>query len=134
MVSDDPADQTCSGDAFAILYAIIRARLKRRLLTVVDSTALSVDSRRALRRIAEEFGAPVVVLFFDVPEQTCLLRNEQRARRVPPEVIRRQCAEARQAIERIFSEGYFLVHRLTPREIDQASVKIGDTVGRKPSR
>lgn len=125
MVSDDAADQACSGDAFAILHAIVRARLKRRRLTVVDSTALSADSRSGLRKIAEEFGAPVVVLFFDVSEMTCLMRNEQRARRVPPEVVRRQCAQARQAAERISAEGYFRVYLLSPRDIDQASVQVG---------
>jgi len=125
LVTDDPASQACSGDAFAILYAIARARLNFRRLTVVDSTALSSDSRRNLLKIADECGTPTVLIFFRVPREVCLARNERRQRRVPVEVIERQCEEADEAASRIHEERFGRVYELTTANIDTAEVVMG---------
>jgi len=125
LVSDDPGNHACSADAFAVLYAIVRARLKFDRLTVVDSTALSADSRKRLLKIAGEFDAPAVLIFFRVPLAVCLERNRRRPRRVPAAVIERQCEQANEAAARIGHERFARVYELDAVEIDTAQVQIG---------
>ena len=64
MVSDDEADQGASGAAFSLLRIILKHRLERRLLTVVDSTAVEAAHRRLLIRIAAAHQVPSVGIFF----------------------------------------------------------------------
>lgn len=105
-VADDAADQDATRDAFALLHAIVRARVGRGLLTVVDATNLLAGSRRPLRELARRHGRPVVAVVFDVPLPELLARNAARQRTVPEPIVRghhAQMAEARSALP---TEGY----------------------------
>ena len=68
IVADDEAMQEASSDAFMLLYKIIDARLRRGLLTVVDSTALTADSRRKLLTIAAGYGRSAIAVIFHIDE------------------------------------------------------------------
>ena len=106
LVSDDETNQAATPQAFAVFHAIVRGRLSLGKLTVAEATNLRPEARATLRAHAAEFGAPAVVLIFDVPLDTCLAQNAARGRRVDPEVIARQYElfdEAKQALPR---EGY----------------------------
>lgn len=105
-VADDAADQGATRDAFALLHAIVRARVGRGLLTVVDATNLLAPSRRPLRELARRHGRPVVAVAFDVPLGVLLARNAARDRRVPEEAVRKHHAQMAGALETLPSEGY----------------------------
>jgi nucleoside triphosphate pyrophosphatase len=106
MVAGDEADQSASGPAFIVLRMLIRYRLQRRLLTVVDSTALRWSDRRQLLRSGEQHGAPVVAVVLAASLNTCLARNAARARLVGTDVIARQHGLLEQTLLRIKREGF----------------------------
>lgn len=87
VVGEGEHDQTASRDAFDVLDRIVTARLKRRLTTVVDSTALERAVRDGLRAEASAAGVPCVAVAFDTPAAQCRRRNAGRARRVPNAVL-----------------------------------------------
>ncbi|MFN8521017.1 MAG: AAA family ATPase, partial [Chloroflexota bacterium] len=105
-VSDDAGDQDATRDAFTILHAIARARLRRGLLTVVDATNLLASSRRPLLELAARHACPVVAVVFDVPLPELLARNARRERVVPEATVRRHHAQLTEALAVLPSEGY----------------------------
>jgi len=117
MVAGDEADQSASADAFQVLHAVTRARLRRGLLTIVDATNLGSSARRALLRDAAGAGRPAVAIVFDVSLEHCLAQNAARPdRQVPDEVVRRHHRQLRESIEQIPEEGFASV--LTLRDAD----------------
>jgi predicted kinase len=121
LVAGDAADQSATADAFKVLHAVARARLRRGLLTVVDATNLTEGARRALLRLASRDGRPAVAVAFDVPLERCLTQNAARPeRRVPDEVVRRHHREMRRALPRLAEEGFAQVH-----VIEGAAVELG---------
>ena len=99
VVADDPTDQGATGDAFRLLHAIVRARLKRGLTAVVDATNLTEGARRPLLAAAAAAGRPAVAVVFDVPLDICLARNASRTDRVvPDDVVRLHHAQLPAAI------------------------------------
>ncbi|MET0772730.1 MAG: AAA family ATPase [Candidatus Limnocylindrales bacterium] len=106
VVSDDAADQDATRDAFAILHAIAKARLRRGLLTVIDATNLLPSSRRPLLELARRHARPAVAVIFDVPLPELLRRNAGRERVVPEATVRRHHAQLADALADLRSEGY----------------------------
>jgi predicted kinase len=85
---DDPADQTIHGLVFRLLRDFVRLRITLGApVTYVDATNLTRKHRRPFLKIAEHMGCKCEAVFFDVPLEECLRRNEIRTRRVPPDVI-----------------------------------------------
>ena len=110
LVSDDETNQAATPQAFAVFHAVIRGRLSLGKLVVADATNLRPEARAALRAHAAEFGAPVMVLVFDVPLDSCLAQNATRGRRVDPEVIARQYELFEEAKLALPTEGYTEIH------------------------
>jgi predicted kinase len=106
MVSDDAADQDATRDAFAILHAIARARVRRGLLTVIDATNLLASSRRLFLELGRRQSRPVVAVVFDVPLPELLRRNAGRERVVPEATVRRHHALLAEALIDLGPEGY----------------------------
>jgi len=111
MVSDDAADQDATRDAFAILHAIAKARLRRGRLTVVDATNLLASSRRPLLELARRHARPTVAVMFDVPLPELLRRNAGRDRVVPEATVRRHHGLMADALTDLGSEGYASIIR-----------------------
>jgi predicted kinase len=109
MVSDDAADQASSRDAFAILHAIAKARLRRGRLTVIDATNLLASSRRPLLALAHRHARPVVATVFDVPLAELLGRNAGRDRVVPEATVRHHHRLMTDALLDLRSEGYLSI-------------------------
>src|SRR5260370_5647426 len=55
LVSDNENDQSATGDAFDLLHEIIRKRLARGRLTVVDATNVQPEARKSLIALAKEY-------------------------------------------------------------------------------
>ncbi|GAA4628887.1 polynucleotide kinase-phosphatase [Actinoallomurus vinaceus] len=122
VVSDDENDQSATADAFDLLHHIVRTRLRRGLLTVVDATNVQPRPREQLVRIAKEHDVLAVAIVLDVPESVAIERNAARTDRdLPDHVVPRQRRELRRglrALDREFRRAYVL----RGEEIDQAVV------------
>ena len=86
---DDPTDQSIHGRVFRWMRDLLRERIELGMpLSVVDATNLTRKHRRAFVRIAQHTGCRCEAVFFDLPLDECLRRNQGRDRRVPDEAIR----------------------------------------------
>ena len=106
LVAGDASDQEATADAFRVLHAVARARLRRGLRCVIDATNLTRSGRLSLLSIASRAGRPAVAVVFDVPLSVGLARNDGRARRVPEDVVRRQHSELALVRAQLPGEGY----------------------------
>lgn len=119
LVSGTAEDQSANADTFRVLHAIVRARLKRGLLTVVDATNVTDGARRSLRNLAERAGRPVVAVVFDLSLEENLARNAGRTeRRVPDDVVRKHHAQLTAAVPRLAEEGYSAIETISGEEIN----------------
>jgi F420-dependent oxidoreductase-like protein len=110
-------DQRAGGDAFEVLDLIVAKRMRRRLVTVVDSTGLDPRRRAAWRELGERHGVPVHAVLFDPPAKLVRERNRARADPVPGKVVTAQLAEAAGASEALAAEGFAGVHRAEPVQL-----------------
>ena len=114
LVGEGEWDQRAGTDAFAVLDDVLERRLKRRLLTVVDTLGLDPARRAAWRDAARRHGAPCVAVVFDTPAAECRARNKRKVRPVPANVLNTQLEGLQRATEELASEGFDAVHRAGP--------------------
>jgi len=124
LVAGDPGDQTATAAAFDVLHLIVARRLERRLLTVVDATSVTAESRAPLLAIARQHQVPAIAVVFDVPEELCLRNDAARPdRHVPAEAIRLHRERLARSLPGIHTEGFTAVHLLRGVEaIDAVTV------------
>jgi len=124
MLTDSPATQWASSEAFELFHIIIDKRLALGRAAVADSTALSKQARRDLRRIARARRKPVVLIVLNVSKSTCLERDAGRRRRVGEEVIGAHIAKLNDALKDLRNEKYDAVHILNETEMDRVRIKM----------
>jgi predicted kinase len=101
---DNITEQRYQGLVFSTLRSLLRARLIARMpWNYVDATNLSPRERRQWIRMARSMGYEVHAVFFDVPLEVCLERNQQRERVVPEDIMRRMAAKLKPPT---FEEGF----------------------------
>jgi len=114
MLTNDPADQDASAEAFRLLALLLNGRLKRRLTTVVDATNLRAADRRRYGQLAARYGIPVVAVAFDLPLDVYSAHNTQRpVRTVKPEVIADQAERMRLTLADLTDENYAALFVIT---------------------
>jgi len=125
LVSDNENDQSATGDAFDILGAIVRKRLARGKLTVVDATNVQPEARKTLIELAREYHVLPVAIVFDLPEKLCHERNALRPdRQFGPHVVRNQCQQLRRGLRGLEREGIRYVFKLSSsEEVDSVTVE-----------
>lgn len=111
LVGEGPHDQRAGTDAFAVLDQVVERRLRRGLLTVVDSLALDADRRRGYVDTARRHGVDCFAVAFDVPATTCRQRNRQRDRPVPSKVLSAQLRTWAQVRDQLDADGFAHVHQ-----------------------
>lgn len=117
VVSDDENDQTATGDAFDLLHHIVRTRLKRGLLTVVDATNVKAPDRKSYLELARQYHALPVALVFDLPERVLKERHRARPDRDFPEpVLIRQLRNLRESTRDLKREGFRYVYEFKSPE------------------
>ncbi len=122
LVADDETDQSATADAFDLLGRTASLRLKRRRLTVIDSTAVRREDRASLIRIAGERHALPVVFAFDVDPRLCIARNRER-HGPGPRVVRNQSTELRRGLRGLRKEGFRQVYVMkSPEEASAAEI------------
>ena len=90
MVGEGEHDLRASTDAFDVLDQVVARRLKRGLLTVVDTLGLEPDRRAAWQALAAEHGVPCYAVAFDTSAAECKARNRKRRHQVPAKVLTQQ--------------------------------------------
>jgi protein phosphatase len=125
LVSDNENDQSATGDAFDLLHTIVRKRLTRGRLTVVDATNVQPEARKTLIALAREFHLFAEAIVFDLPDRLCQDRNVLRAdRQFGPHVIRNQSQQLRRSLRGLEREGIRHVFKLsTPEEVDAVTIE-----------
>jgi predicted kinase len=104
LLFDDPREQRFQDLVFSNLRSMLKARLiARRPLNYVDATNLSPNERDSWIKLAKDYGYEVQAVFFDVPVEVCLERNQRRQRQVPEDAMRRMAAKLRAPT---FEEGF----------------------------
>jgi predicted kinase len=113
LIADDPLDQSMNARIFATVRYLVRQRIAAgRPVTYVDATHLTSWERKPYVKLAERHGCQLEALFFDVPVETCLTRNQTRDRIVPEEAIRKM---ARRLIPPSKHEGFTRVTTIKPQ-------------------
>ena len=110
-VGTGPTDLDASDDAFAVLEAIVAARLRRGLTTVVDTLGLDTARRPAWLAAGRDAGLPCVAVLLDTPGELCRARNRQRDRPVPAPALNGQLRRMRAVAAEVAAEGWDLVVR-----------------------
>ena len=108
-------DQRASKDAFEVLDLVVQKRLRRGLTTVVDSTALEAERRRAYIAAAERHRVPVYAVLFGPDEGLCRARNRTRAVPVPSKILTSQLRATAALSTTIGGEGFAAV--LAPDDV-----------------
>jgi predicted kinase len=120
MLSDDAGDQSASSEAFAIVAMLVKGRLRRRLVTVVDATNLHAPARLGYRRAASRYGIPTIAIAFDLPVSVYHERNATRPDRIVGElVVEDQARRMAHVLARLKDENYAAVYVIG--EVDLAS-------------
>lgn len=102
-------DLDASQDAFRALDLLVEARLRRGLMTVVDTLGFDDDRRRRFLAMAREEGLATLAVTVDTPEEVCRERNRGRDRTVPASVLTRQIRRFRRVRELLETEGWTIV-------------------------
>jgi protein phosphatase len=125
LVSDNENDQSATNDAFDLLHAIVRKRLGRGRLTVIDATNVQPEARKSLVELAREYHVLPVAIVFDVPERLCQDRNVNRPdRQFGPHVVRNQVQQMRRSLRGLEREGFRYIYKLSsPEEIDAVTME-----------
>ncbi|MGE6761364.1 polynucleotide kinase-phosphatase [Corallococcus interemptor] len=119
-VSDDENSQEATKDAFETLRFVAAKRLARGLLTVVDATNVQPESRKAFVELAREYHVLPVALVLDVPERTCIERNQQRPDRAASfRFVKNQVSQLHRSMRGLEREGFRHLHVLKPDVIDR---------------
>ena len=101
---DDITEQRYQGLVFSTLRSLLRARLIAKMpWNYVDATNLSAHERRQWIKMAKSFGYEAQAVFFDVPLEVCMERNNRRERTVSDDVMRKMAERLRPPS---FKEGF----------------------------
>ena len=106
VVGTGPGDLEASVEAFAVLDAIVAARVRRGLTTVVDT--LGLDRARRIAHLARARDARIkaVVVVFRTPDQLCRARNATRDRPVPAAALTGQLRRVGEVLDELHDEGW----------------------------
>jgi len=118
-VSDDENEQDATKDAFEALHFMMRKRLERGRLCVIDATNVQRESRKMLLKLAGDYHAIKVAIIIDTPEEVCQERNRNRPdRQFGPHVIKNQRRDLKDTIRGLKAERWHKVYFVKPEEFD----------------
>ena len=127
LVADDERNQAATTDAFEVLHLLVRKRLERGRLTVVDATNVKRRDRAPLVALALAHGCVPAAIVFRLPVAVCQARNERRSDRpLAPDGAARQEAYLHRDLEngKFEGEGLAAVWTFTSEvEVDEAAVR-----------
>ena len=110
LVGEGAHDQRAGNDAFELLDLVLERRLRRRLLTVVDTLGLDPERRTRYRELAARHHVAAHAVVFDTPARVCRARNNERSPPVPARVLAAQLAAWERTRPALAGEGFAGVH------------------------
>jgi predicted kinase len=111
LIADDPRDQSMHARIFATIRYLVRQRIAAgRPETYVDATHLTRWERLPYIRLAQRHGCEIEALYFDVPADVCIRRNQGRDRIVPHQAILEMARNLQPPTE---AEGFTRVQRIS---------------------
>jgi predicted kinase len=120
LLFDDPTEQRFQDLIFSNLRSMLKARLiARRPMNYVDATNLTPHDRHSWIKLAKDFGYEVQAVFFDVPLEVCLERNQKRQRVVEEDVMRRFAGKLKPPT---FEEGFSKITVVRVKQKDNVAV------------
>ena len=118
---DNITEQRYQHLVFSTLGSLLRARLIARMpWNYVDATNLSPKERRHWIHMGRGFGYETHAVFFDVPVEVCMERNQKRDRVVPEDVMQRMAEKLRPPK---FEEGFA---KITVVRVKRAAAAAGE--------
>ena len=124
---DNITEQRYQDLVFSTLRSLLRARLIAKMpWNYVDATNLAPRERKQWIHMARDFGYEVHAVFFDVPLEVCMERNQRRERVVPEDVMRRLAAKLKPPT---FDEGFAKVTYVRVKQRPGESGEAGDESG-----
>lgn len=109
VVGEHDADLRAGGDAFDVLDLIVERRLKRGLLTVVDTLGMDADRHESWLAMARKAKRPTHLILWDTDDKTCRSRNRARAHPVPSKVLSAQLTKWAEVRDQL-GPGFDAVH------------------------
>jgi F420-dependent oxidoreductase-like protein len=107
-------DQRAGTDAFDVLALVLERRMRRGLVTVVDTLGLDAKRRQAWIDTARRHGVSCHAVSFDTPDDVCRARNRERDHPVPAKVLASQLKSWPKARETLAADGFDAVHAPEP--------------------
>ena len=103
-IADDAGIQTIHRLVFATVRYLVRQRIAAGCaVTYIDATNLTQRERRQYVKLAGLYGCDIEAVFFDVPLEVCMERNQGRSRVVPEEAMSEM---ARRLVPPSLDEGF----------------------------
>jgi F420-dependent oxidoreductase-like protein len=109
VVGEHQHDLRASDDAFALVDQIVERRLRRGLLTVIDSLGMDRERLDAWLAMANDHGRTSHLVTFNADAATCRRRNKSRANSVPAKVLTAQLKKWTQ-VQADLEPGFTEVH------------------------
>src|SRR4051812_39067399 len=106
-------DLRATKDATEVLELIVTKRLRRGLLTVIDSTALDPAVRSRYRALADAAGVACHAVVVDTPERETRARNRSRPDAVPSAVVTSQLKALPASLTALATEPFAATHRVS---------------------
>jgi predicted kinase len=104
LLFDDAEEQRFQDLVFSNLRSMLKARLiARRPMSYVDATNLTPHDRHSWIKLARDFGYDVQGVYFDVPLEICVERNQRRGRKVDEGILRKMADKLKAPT---FDEGF----------------------------
>ena len=116
LLFDDAQEQRFQDLVFSNLRSMLKARLvARRPVNYVDATNLTPHDRSSWIKLAKDYGYEVHGLYFDVPVELCMERNQKRDRVVAEDIMRKMAGKLKAPA---FEEGFskIIVVRVKQKE------------------
>lgn len=117
-----------SGVAFDLLETIVAERIQRSLTTVIDTTGLEPDRRRAWVGAAHDKGLPIYAILFEGDIEAIDPVNRRKTHPVPKTVLRKQLSKFERASKEVESEDFDGIHRRQPVRTVTSSLTKPDPV------
>lgn len=130
VVGEHDSDLRASDDAFELLDQIVARRLKRGLLTVVDTLGMDAERHAAWIALAKAHGRPAHLVRFATDAATCRRRNKARSGSVPAKVLTAQLQKWVEVAGEI-THGFDAVHEPGPARVMPTSLLPTATDGQR---
>jgi len=114
LVGEGEHDQRAGTDAFDLLDLVVERRLRRGLLTVIDSLGLDDRRRRTWLEAARRHGTACHAVAFDTAAPVCRARNRVRRRPLPVRALASQLEAYARVRAGLAGEGFDGAHMVDP--------------------